>query len=195
MNRANNNKLKSRKEESFVTRLPHSVLNTQLSIKVSNILVRQNGLSHRIVYLISWQLTQASNEQFGYWGWRTKTNSQALKQTQAIKSLPSLGQPKLEPDPFIPQPFLSCWDSSPHSLPASSKPHPSKQGERTALEPSGNFAVRDSSPPGQIHKVVKPIKAHRAKQSPCTVNHRNLCGWHLINIHGQVLLLSLYTLK
>lgn len=62
MNRAGNNEQKSRKEESFVAMLPPLVLNTQPAIKVSNILARQNGLSHRIVYLISCQLAQDSND-------------------------------------------------------------------------------------------------------------------------------------
>lgn len=135
--------------------LPPSVIKIQLALKVSNILARQNGLSHRIVCLISCQLTRASNDQFGYWEWKTKINNQALKQTQATKSLPFQDQPELEPNPVIRTlsfPSPSCpvgvQDHIP-SLPDTS----SKQARRkNSFGASGNLAVRDSSSPAKSTK-------------------------------------------
>lgn len=180
-----------------MTTVPPSALNNQLPVKASNLLARQNGLGPGIAYLICCQLTQDPNDQFGYWGGKRKINNQAPKQTQAIKLLPSLAQAKLEPDPFPPQPFPSyqCW--SPHSFLSRAAHDTSSKQARTKNSFGAFWKVfsQGLKSPCQIHKVVKPTKASRAKQSPCTVNHRNLCGWQLINIHGQVLLPSLHILK
>lgn len=87
MNRANNNKLKSKTEE-FCDMVPSFSDEFQTGCKSISPTYwhGQNGLSPGIFYLICCQLTQTSNDRFGHWGEKASINDEALKQPPRLSS-------------------------------------------------------------------------------------------------------------